>query len=222
MASRCSPTLEASLRPSASFFSDEGAQSDGGLCQACWGFLCSCCPRRSPIGHSGSWSGARWSSKDSFWGWRPRRGEIRFSRGVSRERMSTIGFGGWASVHWPSFCGIVLGSSPRTGPGPDARAYFRLLDMSDLTTLWELHRDTDWPRFASPYQGELMTLDTVISGCVTFHLESPDGLDPQRRVILDNCLQELTSILPEIPDDARPYFGRLQTLAWTLRDAQRE
>lgn len=64
-----------------------------------------------------------------------------------------------------------------------------------------------------------MTLDTVISGCVTFHLDSTEGLDPQRLAILENCLQELTSLLPEIPDDARPYFGQLCTLASVLRKA---
>ena len=92
--------------------------------------------------------------------------------------------------------------------------------MSTLAALWELHRNADWPRFASPHQGELMTLDTVISGCVTYHLDSAEGLDPQRQAILDNCLQELTTLMPEIPDEARPYFGQLCTLASALQEAQ--
>ena len=66
-----------------------------------------------------------------------------------------------------------------------------------------------------------MTLDTVISGCVTYHLDSAEGLDPQRQAILDNCLQELTTLMPEIPDDARTYFGQLCTLASALQEAQK-
>ena len=91
--------------------------------------------------------------------------------------------------------------------------------MTDLAALWEAHRNADWPHFTSPHQGELMTLDTVISGCVTYHLEPPDGLDPQRQAILENCLDELLALLPEIPDEVRPYFGQLSTLAALLRDA---
>lgn len=65
-----------------------------------------------------------------------------------------------------------------------------------------------------------MTLDTVISGCVTYHLDSTEGLDSQRLEILENCLQELAGLMPDIPDDARPYFGQLCTLASVLRKAQ--
>lgn len=62
-----------------------------------------------------------------------------------------------------------------------------------------------------------MTLDTVISGCVTYHLESTDGLDPQRLAMLDNCLTELDGLLPDLPDDALPYFRQLWELALALR-----
>lgn len=89
--------------------------------------------------------------------------------------------------------------------------------MSQLVNLWDTHREAEWPRFSSPHQGALMTLDTVISGCVTYHLESPDGLDSQRLALLDHCLTELDGLLPELPDEARTYFHQLWELAAVLR-----
>ncbi|TLY17249.1 MAG: hypothetical protein E6K69_02460 [Nitrospirae bacterium] len=61
-----------------------------------------------------------------------------------------------------------------------------------------------------------MTLDTVISGCVTYYLESEDGLDPQRIDILESCLADLNGLLPELANDASEYFERLRTLATLL------
>lgn len=61
-----------------------------------------------------------------------------------------------------------------------------------------------------------MTLDTVISGCVTYYLESEDGIDSQRIDILESCLGDLNGLLPELADDAREYFERLRTLASLL------
>lgn len=64
-----------------------------------------------------------------------------------------------------------------------------------------------------------MTLDTVISGCITYYLESDDGLDPQRIGILENCLGDLNALLPELADEASEYFERLRTLASMLLEA---
>lgn len=64
-----------------------------------------------------------------------------------------------------------------------------------------------------------MTLDTVISGCVTYYLESEDGLDPQRIDMLESCLRDLNGLLPELDDDASEYFERLRTLASLLLEA---
>jgi len=64
-----------------------------------------------------------------------------------------------------------------------------------------------------------MTLDTVISGCVTYYLESEDGLDPQRIDILESCLGDLNGLLSELADDASEYFERLRTLASLLLEA---
>lgn len=91
--------------------------------------------------------------------------------------------------------------------------------MNEFIRLWEAHRDSEWPKFASPDQGELMTLDTVISGCATCYLDSPEGLDPQRRAILVQCLDDLQTLLPRIPDEATEYFIRLHRLAQLLHHA---
>ncbi|MGE3153346.1 MAG: hypothetical protein AB7G48_04060 [Nitrospiraceae bacterium] len=91
--------------------------------------------------------------------------------------------------------------------------------MDEFTRLWETHRDSEWPKFISADQGELMTLDTVISGCVTCYLDTPAGLDPQRRVILLQCLDDLQTLLPRIPDEATDYFIRLHRLARLLHQA---
>lgn len=85
--------------------------------------------------------------------------------------------------------------------------------MDDLTAMWQTHRDAAWPDLASPHEGELMTLDTVISGCVVFYMEHDEGLDGQRVEILASCLSDLEALLPELPDpDARAYFDRLKVL----------
>lgn len=88
--------------------------------------------------------------------------------------------------------------------------------MNDIVSLWQVHRDAGWPKFTDPNEGELMTLDTVISGCITYYLESEDGLDPQRVEILESCLADLNGLLPELADEAGQYFERLRTLATLL------
>ncbi len=89
--------------------------------------------------------------------------------------------------------------------------------MDDLTSIWETHRDAGWPHFSSPHEGELMTLDTVISGCVVYYMEHREGLDVQRVEILESCLSDLEALLPDLVDqDSRVYFDRLKVLAHLL------
>jgi hypothetical protein len=92
--------------------------------------------------------------------------------------------------------------------------------MSDILSLWQAHRDAGWPKLSSSNEGELMTLDTVISGCVTYFLDS-EGLDAQRVEILKSCLTDLDGLLPDIEDQASPYFERLRQLGGLLLQASR-
>lgn len=91
--------------------------------------------------------------------------------------------------------------------------------MSDLSALWQVHQEAEWPRGAGPNEGELMTLDTVIGGCVTYYLESPEGLDVQRVEILEDCLAELADLMPDVGEEAAEYFRRLHTLGQLLLDS---
>ena len=65
-----------------------------------------------------------------------------------------------------------------------------------------------------------MTLDTVISGCVVYYLDSPDGLDDQRLAIVKDCLQELDALTTELDEDCLPYFDRLRELGELLLTVQ--
>lgn len=92
--------------------------------------------------------------------------------------------------------------------------------MNPIAALWEVHREAGWPTFSAPSEGQLMTLDTVISGCVTYFLDSTEGLDPQRVEILEDCVADLDALLPDVPAEASGYFERLRTLAGLVLDAQ--
>ena len=90
------------------------------------------------------------------------------------------------------------------------------MNRETVGRLWEVHKLEDWPRVASQLEGPLMTLDTVISGCVVYFLDSPEGLDDQRRTILGDCLADLETIEPELVEDCLPYFQRLYELGALL------
>ena len=91
-----------------------------------------------------------------------------------------------------------------------------MMDRSTIQSAWSAHSEADWPQFTSPHQGELMTLDTVISGCVVYFLDTPEGLDAQRAAILKDCLTDLTALVEDLDTDSVPYFTRLQELAALL------
>ena len=85
-----------------------------------------------------------------------------------------------------------------------------------IAAAWEQHCGEGWPQFASPDQGQLMTLDTVISGCVVFYLDSPEGLDERRIAIVKDCLAELENLTPELDADSQTYFHGLRRLGELL------
>jgi hypothetical protein len=91
----------------------------------------------------------------------------------------------------------------------------------EIVSLWHIHRDAPWPGSSGTNEGPLMTLDTVITGCVTYYLDSGEGLDEQRIEILATCLQDLEGLLQELPDEAREYFNRLLELGSLLLGTQR-
>ena len=90
-----------------------------------------------------------------------------------------------------------------------------------IAPLWELHRDSDWPAMLGANEGQLMMVDTVISGCVTYYLEE-HSLDDQRVQMLESCLSDLDGMLSDVEEeDARSYFERSKTLATLLLNVPR-
>jgi len=89
----------------------------------------------------------------------------------------------------------------------------------ELLSVWEAHRDAGWPKGSGANEGELMTLDTVISGCMVYFLDSQGTLDPQRADILQGCIEDLDLLLPELAEESCEYFSRLRILATLLLDS---
>ncbi|OQW33104.1 MAG: hypothetical protein A4E19_07100 [Nitrospira sp. SG-bin1] len=94
------------------------------------------------------------------------------------------------------------------------------MDRNMITTAWEQHCADGWPRFSSPHQGQLMTIDTVISGCVVYYLDSSDGLDDQRIAIVKDCLGDLDELTEGLDPQSQIYFYRLRELGAMLLDAK--
>ena len=81
--------------------------------------------------------------------------------------------------------------------------------------MWQVHQNAEWPGEVGSDEGQLMTLDTVICGCLTYFYEEHD-LDEQRVEILRDCLAELEGVVEDIPETPSEYFQRLQFLGTTL------
>lgn len=90
------------------------------------------------------------------------------------------------------------------------------MNRDAVQSLWESHKEERWPRVESQHEGPLMTLDTVISGCVVYFLDSPEGLDTQRIRILEDCVADLDNLTSELDEDCGSYFHRLRQLGALL------
>ena len=88
-------------------------------------------------------------------------------------------------------------------------------DREKLDEMWQVHQNAEWPGEVGSDEGQLMTLDTVICGCLTYFYEEHD-LDEQRVEILRDCLAELEGVVEDIPETPSEYFQRLQFLGTTL------
>ena len=68
-------------------------------------------------------------------------------------------------------------------------------DREKFDEVWVVHQSADWPVGLGSDEGQLMTLDTVIGGCVTYYCDQ-QNLDEQRVGILRDCLAELETVVP--------------------------
>ena len=94
---------------------------------------------------------------------------------------------------------------------------FTMTDADRITCdeVWQVHQADDWPGDLGSDEGQLMTLDTVIGGCLTYFFEEQE-LDAQRVEILRECLAELDGVGQDLSETATAYFRRLQFLGTTL------
>ena len=88
-------------------------------------------------------------------------------------------------------------------------------DREKLDQIWQIHQSAVWPVELGSDEGQLMTLDTVIGGCLTYFMEEYQ-LDEQRIEILRDCLAELEPLFLDLPEDAEEYFRRLRFLGSTI------
>jgi len=72
-------------------------------------------------------------------------------------------------------------------------------DREKLNGIWQVHQSADWPGGLGSDEGQLMTLDTVIGGCLTYYLDERH-LDEPRIEILRDCLAKLESIVPDLSE----------------------
>ena len=85
----------------------------------------------------------------------------------------------------------------------------------DLLALWTVHREAGWPARPGPDEGALMTLDTVIAGCMTYYLDE-HRLDAPRITMLQSCLADLDALLDGVEEPALAYFMRLREMGRLL------
>lgn len=90
----------------------------------------------------------------------------------------------------------------------------------DLARLWEVHQAAEWPASVGIHEGALMTLDTVVGGCVTYFVEE-HHIDPPRVAILEDCLADLETVLPELAEESLGYFERLKQLGSLVLESGR-
>ncbi len=88
-------------------------------------------------------------------------------------------------------------------------------DRDKLDEIWQIHQSAGWPEGLGNDEGQLMTLDTVIGGCLTYYFEE-HHLDEPRVEILRDCLGELELIVQDLSEGNQAYFNRLQLMAATL------
>ena len=90
------------------------------------------------------------------------------------------------------------------------------MDRDAVLSLWATHKEERWPQVGTQHEGPLMTLDTVISGCVVYFLDSPEGLDAQRIAIVEDCVSDLDSLTDDLDENCQLYFQRLRQLGTLL------
>ena len=88
-------------------------------------------------------------------------------------------------------------------------------DMNEIEDMWQQFQTMPFP---DGYAGEeiagicLVSLDTFAAGCISTFVGCRGQLDAERTAILRQCMQELTTVLPELEGEAKSYFEYLAGL----------
>jgi hypothetical protein len=87
--------------------------------------------------------------------------------------------------------------------------------MDEIEKQWNDFYSTPFP----PLHGELEVagislplIDTYAAGCIDTFLGNAGKLDRRRLLILQECVDDLAIILPELDGEAWDYFAQLQKL----------
>jgi hypothetical protein len=73
------------------------------------------------------------------------------------------------------------------------------MDHTSIASVWQAHSQASWPQLSN-----------------SNYLDNPEGLDPARITILQDCIADLDNLLDDLSDEPLSYFRRLRLLAELL------
>ena len=87
--------------------------------------------------------------------------------------------------------------------------------MNDIKQLWEEHQKSPFPNEMNDKKindTDVVEINAIASGCISSFIESGGSLDPNRKIILNNCMSMLKELNPTLVGNAQVYFGKLYRL----------
>ncbi|MFE2336337.1 hypothetical protein [Streptomyces coelicoflavus] len=89
--------------------------------------------------------------------------------------------------------------------------------IQNAALLWQEHHDAEFPanlRGVEVEDIDMVLLDADTAGCASTWINNGGALDPQRRRILQTCVENLGRVIPQISDPSgHQYYQRLHQLA---------
>jgi len=85
-----------------------------------------------------------------------------------------------------------------------------------IEQLWQEHQNAPFPKGlrGEDVEGiDFVLLDADIAGCVITFLGNHGRLDFWPTAVLGLCYRNVSYVLPQLDEEGRVYFGRLETLA---------
>ncbi|MEU6106118.1 hypothetical protein [Streptomyces flaveolus] len=95
--------------------------------------------------------------------------------------------------------------------------------MQNAVHLWREHLDAEFPTNLRGIEFggiDVVMLDADTAGCASTWIKNGGALDPERRRILQICIEDLDRVVPQISDlPDRQYYQRLHQLALLVSGA---